>query len=154
MSVPAPNLAPAPSGAPSGSPAAYPAAPGFLDPGDPYSGVAGDRFGYAPVAPSASPNAERAFFPGTEYVDVGAIFSGGRYNSPDPITNPIAKVALWLAVAGVFLIPIPISVVLAIIGLVRAQDLPDRIGTHEAVAALIFDGILVAVGGIIYALGL
>ena len=149
MSVPAPNLAPAPSGAPSGSPAAYPAAPGFVDPGDPYSGVAGDRFGYAPVAPSASPNAERA-----EYVNVGAIFSGGRYNSPDPITNPIAKVALWLAVAGVFLIPIPISVVLAIIGLVRAQDLPDRIGTHEAVAALIFDGILVAVGGIIYALGL
>ncbi len=87
MSVPAPNLAPAPSGAPSGSPAAYPAAVGFVDPGDPYSGVAGDRFGYAPVAPSAPPNAERAFFPGTEYVDVGAIFSGGHYNSPDPMSR-------------------------------------------------------------------
>ena len=94
MSVPAPNLAPAPGGAPSGGPAAYPATSGFVDPGDPYSGVAGDRFGYAPVAPSAPAAAERAFFPGTEYVDVGAIFSGGRYNSPDPITNPIAKVAL------------------------------------------------------------
>ena len=114
----------------------------------------GDRFGYAPgrlrvpTADLLGPT-----FPGTQYVDVAAIFADGGYNSPKPIGNPLAKVALWVSVFGVFFLPVLISVVLAIIALERAQSLPGRVGSREAIAALVFNGILVVGTGIIFLIG-
>ena len=114
----------------------------------------GDRFGYAPGrlrVPTADLSGPT--FPGTQYVDVAAIFADGGYNSPKPIGNPLAKVALWVSVFGVFFLPVLISVVLAIIALVRAQSLPGRVGSREAIAALVFNGILVVGTGIIFLIG-
>ena len=65
------------------------------------------------------------------------------YNSPKPIGNPLAKAALWVSVFAIFVLPGLISVVLAIIALVQAQSLPGRVGAREAIAALVFNGILV-----------
>ena len=114
----------------------------------------GDRFGYAPGrlrVPTADLSGPT--FPGTQYVDVAAIFADGGYNSPKPIGNPLAKVALWVSVFGVFFLPVLISVVLAIIALERAQSLPGRVGSREAIAALVFNGILVVGTGIIFLIG-
>ena len=114
----------------------------------------GDRFGYAPGrlrVPTADLSGPT--FPGTQYVDVAAIFADGGYNSPKPIGNPLAKVALWVSVFGIFFLPVLISVVLAIIALVRAQSLPGRVGSREAIAALVFNGILVVGTGIIFLIG-
>ena len=115
----------------------------------------GDRFGYAPGrlrVPSADLSGPT--FPGTQYVDVAAIFADGGYNSPKPIGNPLAKVALWISVFGLFGIPVIVSVVLAIIALVQAQNLPSRVGAREAIAALVFDGILILGAVIFYLIGL
>ena len=116
--------------------------------------AAGDRFGYAPGrlrVPSA--DLSGSTFPGTQYVDVAAIFADGGYNSPKPIGNPLAKVALWVSVFGGFFLPALVAVVLAIIALVQAQSLPGRVGAREAIAALIFTGILVVGVGILYMIG-
>ena len=143
MSQPSPNLAPAVSSVPWANPdtASPTAAPG-------------DRYGYAPESVTRQdvpPSYSR--FPGTEYVDVQEVFADGGYTSPKPITNPMAKVALWFGVFGVFFLPVLISVVLAIIALVRAQSLPGRVGSREAIAALVFNGILVVGTGIIFLIG-
>ena len=84
-------------------------------------------------------------FPGTEYVDSYEVFAGGGYTSPKPITNPLARTSLWFAVFSIpgMGITLIISVVLAIIALIRAQELPGRIGTREALAALIYDAFVV-----------
>ncbi len=95
-----------------------------------------------------------AHVPGTQYVDVAAIFADGGYNSPKPIGNPLAKAALWVSVFSVFFIPIIVSVVLAIIALVQAQNLPGRVGAREAIAALAFNGILIGGAVIFYLIGL
>ena len=87
-------------------------------------------------------------------MDVAAIFADGGYNSPKPIGNPLAKVALWISVFGLFGIPVIVSVVLAIIALVQAQSLPGRVGAREAIAALVFDGILILGAVIFYLIGL
>ena len=144
MSQPSPNLAPTVSSVPwanrdTASPTATP----------------GDRYGYAPesVARQSAP-ASYGSFPGTEYVDVRQVFADGGYTSPKPITNPMAKVALWFGVFGIFGFTLIISFVLAVIALVQAQSLPERIGSREAIAALVYDGILVFIGLSIYALGL
>ena len=115
----------------------------------------GDRYGYAPesVARQSAP-ASYGRFPGVEYVNIQEVFADGGYTSPKPITNPMAKVALWFAVFGVFGFTLVVSIVLAVIALVQAQSLPERIGSREAIAALVFDGILVFVGLSIYLLGL
>ena len=144
MSQPSPNVAPAVSSVPWANPdtASPTAAPG-------------DRYGYAPesVTRQSAP-ASYGRFPGTEYVDVRAVFADGGYTSPKPITNPMAKVALWFAVFGIFGFTLIISIVLAVIALVQAQSLPERVGSREAIAALVYDGILVFVGASIYVLGL
>lgn len=144
MSQPSPNVAPAVPSVPWANPdtASPTAAPG-------------DRYGYAPesVARQSAP-ASYGRFPGTEYVDVRQVFADGGYTSPKPITNPMAKVALWFAVFGIFGFTLVISIVLAIIALIQAQSLPERIGSREAIAALVYDGILVFVGLSIYLLGL
>ena len=144
MSQPSPNLAPTVSSVPwanrdTASPTATP----------------GDRYGYAPesVARQSAP-ASYGSFPGTEYVDLRQVFADGGYTSPKPITNPMAKVALWFAVFGIFGFTLIISVVLAVIALIQAQSLPERIGSREAIAALVYDGILVFIGLSIYVLGL
>ncbi len=114
----------------------------------------GDRFGYAPGrlrVPSAGLSGPT--FPGTQYVDVAAIFADGGYNSPKPIGNPLAKAALWVSVFAIFVLPGLISVVLAIIALVQAQSLPGRVGAREAIAALVFNGILVGGAWILYLIG-
>lgn len=142
MSQPSPNIAPAVSSVPW----ATPETSSMDEPGD--------RFGYAPGrlrVPTADLSGPT--FPGTQYVDVAAIFADGGYNSPKPIGNPLAKVALWVSVFGVFFLPVLISVVLAIIALVRAQSLPGRVGSREAIAALVFNGILVVGTGIIFLIG-
>ena len=142
MSQPSPNIAPAVSSVPW----ATPETSSMDEPGD--------RFGYAPGrlrVPTADLSGPT--FPGTQYVDVAAIFADGGYNSPKPIGNPLAKVALWVSVFGVFFLPVLISVVLAIIALVRAQSLPGRVGSREAIAALVFNGILVVGMGIIFLIG-
>ena len=142
MSQPSPNLAPAVSSVPWATPEAS-----SMD-------APGDRFGYAPGrlrVPTADLSGPT--FPGTQYVDVAAIFADGGYNSPKPIGNPLAKVALWVSVFGVFFLPVLISVVLAIIALERAQSLPGRVGSREAIAALVFNGILVVGTGIIFLIG-
>ena len=116
--------------------------------------TSGDRFGYAPGrlrVPSA--DLSGSTFPGTQYVDVAAIFADGGYNSPKPIGNPLAKAALWVSVFGMFFLPALVSVVLAIIALVQAQSLPGRVGAREAIAALIFNGILVAGVGLLFLSG-
>ena len=116
--------------------------------------TSGDRFGYAPGrlrVPSA--DLSGSTFPGTQYVDVAAIFADGGYNSPKPIGNPLAKAALWVSVFGLFFLPALVSVVLAIIALVQAQSLPGRVGAREAIAALIFNGILVTGVGLLYLIG-
>ena len=143
MSQPSPNIAPAVSSVPW----ATPETSSMDEPGD--------RFGYAPGrlrVPSADLSGPT--FPGTQYVDVAAIFADGGYNSPKPIGNPLAKVALWVSVFGVFFLPVLISVVLAIIALVRAQSLPGRVGAREAIAALAFNGILIGGAVIFYLIGL
>ena len=143
MSQPSSNIAPAVSSVPW----ATPDATSSIDAPD-------DRFGYAPGrlrVPTADLSGPT--FPGTQYVDVAAIFADGGYNSPKPIGNPLAKVALWVSVFGVFFLPVLISVVLAIIALVRAQSLPGRVGSREAIAALVFNGILVVGTGIIFLIG-
>ena len=89
-----------------------------------------------------------------EYVNIQEVFADGGYTSPKPITNPMAKVALWFAVFGIFGFTLVVSIVLAIIALIQAQSLPERIGSREAIAALVYDGILVFVGLSIYLLGL
>ena len=144
MSQPSPNVAPTVSGVPWANP----------DTASP-TATPGDRYGYAPesVARQSAP-ASYGSFPGTEYVDVRQVFADGGYTSPKPITNPMAKVALWFAVFGVFGFTLVISIVLAVIALVQAQSLPERIGSREAIAALVYDGILVFVGLSIYLLGL
>lgn len=142
MSQPSSNIAPAVSSVPW----ATPETSSMDEPGD--------RFGYAPGrlrVPTADLSGPT--FPGTQYVDVAAIFADGGYNSPKPIGNPLAKVALWVSVFGVFFLPVLISVVLAIIALVRAQSLPGRVGSREAIAALVFNGILVVGTGIIFLIG-
>ena len=142
MSQPSSNIAPAVSSVPWATPETS-----SMD-------APGDRFGYAPGrlrVPSADLSGPT--FPGTQYVDVAAIFADGGYNSPKPIGNPLAKVALWVSVFGVFFLPVLISVVLAIIALVRAQSLPGRVGSREAIAALVFNGILVVGTGIIFLIG-
>ena len=144
MSQPSPNVAPAVSSVPW----ATPDATSSMD-------APGDRFGYAPGrlrVPSADLSVST--FPGTQYVDVAAIFADGGYNSPKPIGNPLAKVALWISVFGLFGIPVIVSVVLAIIALVQAQSLPGRVGAREAIAALVFDGILILGAVIFYLIGL
>ena len=142
MSQPSPNIAPAVSSVPWATPETS-----SMD-------APGDRFGYAPGrlrVPTADLSGPT--FPGTQYVDVAAIFADGGYNSPKPIGNPLAKVALWVSVFGIFFLPVLISVVLAIIALVRAQSLPGRVGSREAIAALVFNGILVVGTGIIFLIG-
>ncbi len=144
MSQPSPNVAPTVSGVPWVNPdMALPTA------------APGDRYGYAPesVARQSVP-ASYGRFPGVEYVNIQEVFADGGYTSPKPITNPMAKVALWFAVFGVFGFTLVISIVLAVIALVQAQSLPERIGSREAIAALVYDGILVFVGLSIYLLGL
>lgn len=144
MSQPSPNLAPTVSSVPWANPdtASPTAAPG-------------DRYGYAPesVAHQSAP-ASYGRFPGVEYVNIQEVFADGGYTSPKPITNPMAKVALWFAVFGIFGFTLVVSIVLAVIALVQAQSLPERIGSREAIAALVYDGILVFVGFSIYLLGL
>ena len=144
MSQPSPNVAPAVSSVPWANP----------DTASP-TATPGDRYGYAPesVARQSAP-ASYGSFPGTEYVDLRQVFADGGYTSPKPITNPMAKVALWFAVFGIFGFTLVISIVLAVIALVQAQSLPERIGSREAIAALVYDGILVFVGLSIYLLGL
>ena len=142
MSQPSSNIAPAVSSVPWATPETS-----SMD-------APGDRFGYAPGrlrVPTADLSGPT--FPGTQYVDVAAIFADGGYNSPKPIGNPLAKVALWVSVFGVFFLPVLISVVLAVIALVRAQSLPGRVGSREAIAALVFNGILVVGTGIIFLIG-
>ena len=142
MSQPSSNIAPAVSSVPWATPETS-----SMD-------APGDRFGYTPGrlrVPTADLSGPT--FPGTQYVDVAAIFADGGYNSPKPIGNPLAKVALWVSVFGVFFLPVLISVVLAIIALVRAQSLPGRVGSREAIAALVFNGILVVGTGIIFLIG-
>ena len=142
MSQPSSNIAPAVSSMPWATPETS-----SMD-------APGDRFGYAPGrlrVPTADLSGPT--FPGTQYVDVAAIFADGGYNSPKPIGNPLAKVALWVSVFGIFFLPVLISVVLAIIALVRAQSLPGRVGSREAIAALVFNGILVVGTGIIFLIG-
>lgn len=144
MSQPSSNIAPAVSSVPW----ATPDVASSMD-------APGDRFGYAPGrlrVPSA--DLSGSTFPGTQYVDVAAIFADGGYNSPKPIGNPLAKVALWISVFGLFGIPVIVSVVLAIIALVQAQNLPGRVGAREAIAALVFDGILILGAVIFYLIGL
>ena len=142
MSQPSSNIAPAVSSVPWATPETS-----SMD-------APGDRFGYAPGrlrVPSAGLSGPT--FPGTQYVDVAAIFADGGYNSPKPIGNPLAKVALWFSVFAIFVLPGLISVVLAIIALVQAQSLPGRVGAREAIAALVFNGILVVGAGILYLIG-
>ena len=142
MSQPSSNIAPAVSSVP------------WANPETSSMDAPGDRFGYAPGrlrVPTADLSGPT--FPGTQYVDVAAIFADGGYNSPKPVGNPLAKVALWVSVFGVFFLPVLISVVLAIIALVRAQSLPGRVGSREAIAALVFNGILVVGTGIIFLIG-
>ena len=142
MSQPSSNIAPAVSSVPWATPATS-----SMD-------ASGDRFGYAPGrlrVPSADLSGPT--FPGTQYVDVAAIFADGGYNSPKPIGNPLAKTALWVSVFGIFGLPAIVSVVLAIIALVQAQNLPGRVGSREAIAALVFNGILVVGTGILYVIG-
>ena len=142
MSQPSSNIAPAVSSVP------------WANPETSSMDAPGDRFGYAPGrlrVPTADLSGPT--FPGTQYVDVAAIFADGGYNSPKPIGNPLAKVALWVSVFGVFFLPVLISVVLAVIALVRAQSLPGRVGSREAIAALVFNGILVVGTGIIFLIG-
>ena len=142
MSQPSSNIAPAVSSMPWATPETS-----SMD-------APGDRFGYAPGrlrVPSAGLSGPT--FPGTQYVDVAAIFADGGYNSPKPIGNPLAKAALWVSVFAIFVLPGLISVVLAIIALVQAQSLPGRVGAREAIAALIFNGILVTGVGLLYLIG-
>lgn len=143
MSQPSSNIAPAVSSVPW----ATPDVTSSMD-------APGDRFGYAPGrlrVPSADLSGPT--FPGTQYVDVAAIFADGGYNSPKPIGNPLAKAALWVSVFAIFVLPGLISVVLAIIALVQAQSLPGRVGAREAIAALVFNGILVGGAWILYLIG-
>ena len=144
MSQPSPNLAPTVSSVPWANP----------DTASP-TNIAGDRYGYAPesVARQGVPVSYDRF-PGTEYVNIREVFADGGYTSPKPITNPMAKIALWFGVFGFFGFTLVISIVLAVIALVQAQSLPERIGSREAIAALVYDGILVFIGLSIYALGL
>ena len=142
MSQPSSNIAPAVSSVPWATPETS-----SMD-------TLGDRFGYAPGrlrVPSA--DLSGSTFPGTQYVDVAAIFADGGYNSPKPIGNPLAKAALWVSVFGMFFLPALVSVVLAIIALVQAQSLPGRVGAREAIAALIFNGILIAGVGLLFLIG-
>lgn len=152
MSQPSPNVAPTVSGVPWANPDLASQA----NPADASSmNIAGDRYGYAPESVTrGSAPVSYGDFPGTEYVNVREVFADGGYTSPVPITNPIAKASLWFAVFGFFGIPIVVSIVLAVIALIQAQSLPDRIGTREATAALVFDGILVGIAAYIYVLGL
>ena len=143
MSQPSSNIAPAVSSVPW----ATPDATSSMD-------APGDRFGYAPGrlrVPTADLSGPT--FPGTQYVNVAAIFADGGYNSPKPIGNPLAKAALWVSVFAIFVLPGLISVVLAIIALVQAQSLPGRVGSREAIAALVFNGILVVGVWILYLIG-
>ena len=142
MSQPSSNIAPAVSSVPWATPETS-----SMD-------APGDRFGYAPGrlrVPTAALSGPT--FPGTQYVNVAAIFADGGYNSPKPIGNPLAKVALWVSVFAIFVLPGLVSVVLAIIALVQAQSLPGRVGAREAIAALVFNGILVVGAGILYLIG-
>ena len=142
MSQPSSNIAPAVSSVP------------WANPETSSMDAPGDRFGYAPGrlrVPSAGLSGPT--FPGTQYVDVAAIFADGGYNSPKPIGNPLAKAALWVSVFAIFVLPGLISVVLAIIALVQAQSLPGRVGAREAIAALVFNGILVGGAWILYLIG-
>ena len=143
MSQPSSNIAPAVSSVPWATPETS-----SMD-------APGDRFGYAPGrlrVPAADFSGPT--FPGTQYVDVAAIFADGGYNSPKPIGNPLAKAALWVSVFSVFFIPVIVSVVLAIIALVQAQSLPGRVGSREAIAALVFNGILMLGSLTFYLIGL
>ena len=155
MSAQAPYPTPAPSGASSGkaatasypAKASYPGAtpyPGASYPATPFSSDQVDPYAYMSATPDAT-NAGTAPFPGTEYVDSYEVFAGGGYTSPKPITNPLARTSLWFAVFSIpgMGITLIISVVLAIIALIRAQELPGRIGTREALAALIYDAFVV-----------
>jgi len=96
MSQPSSNIAPAVSSVPWATPETS-----SMD-------APGDRFGYAPGrlrVPSAGLSGPT--FPGTQYVDVAAIFADGGYNSPKPIGNPLAKAALWVSVFAIFAPRVP-----------------------------------------------
>jgi len=162
MSVQPPSSGPAPGGVPSGRPtrassvsapqvgqgAPY---PGFSPNSSYHASVADDRFGYAPGAPTVG-EFVAPHFPGTEYVEAHAVFADGGYTSPRPITNATARAALWFSVFSFLLIPVVISAVLAVIALVSSRSLPDNVGTHDAVAALVYDGVFVLVVGAVWVL--
>lgn len=159
MSAQAPHPS-APGGTPPGvaTPASSPSLAEAVAPypgagtGFPYaSRGADDRYGYAPANP-ASVGLAAPHFPGTEYVNMREVFADGGYTSPKPVTNPMAKTALWVSVFAIFGLPLIVGAVLAVIALVEAQKLPDRIGRHEAIAALIYDGIIAFVWASLYAL--
>ena len=145
MSAPYPAPAPAPSGASAelGTQASSMNAPtnivGAPTPGDPY--------GYAPTAQSAAP-AGPSRFPGTEHVDVQAVFA--QVSEVIQSVIPIVRVALWFAIFGFITLGIAtvVSMVLAIIGLVRSFSLPDNIGKRESIAILTYD-VLLALGMLI-----
>ena len=159
MSAPAPH----PS-APGGTPPAVAApasSPSLAEAVAPYPGAGtgfpyaargvDDRYGYAPANPAVGGLAA-PHFPGTEYVNMHEVFADGGYTSPKPVTNPLAKTALWVSVFAIFGLPLIVGAVLAVIALMEAQKLPDRIGRHEAIAALIYDGIIAFVWASLYAL--
>lgn len=156
MSQPSSNIAPTVSGVPWANPDMASPMVSQANPADASSmNVAGDRYGYAPESVTrGSAPVSYGDFPGTEYVNVREVFADGGYTSPVPITNPIAKASLWFAVFGFFGITIVVSIVLGVIALVQAQSLPERIGSREATAALVFDGILIGIAAYIYMLGL
>lgn len=112
-----------------------------------------DRFepGSSVRAAASHPRGVSAF-PGTEDVAVARVFAGPGYTSPSPLSNPMATVALWMAIGG-FLLPIlfPVSTVLAGVSLLRASRSGDT-GRHAALAALVLSLLAILLLGILYLL--
>ena len=110
-----------------------------------------DRFGTGPRQSAPSPPPMSAF-PGSEDVDPTRVFAGPGYTSPPPPGNAMARVAVWLCVAG-FLLPVllPVSTVLAGVGLARSSRV-GGVGREAALAALVISLLAMLLGGGFYLL--
>lgn len=93
-------------------------------------------------------------FPGTEYVNVREVFADGGYTSPGAYHEPHSQSVPLVRCLWFLWHHHRRRIVLGVIALVQAQSLPERIGSREATAALVFDGILIGIAAYIYMLGL
>ncbi|QPK81475.1 DUF4190 domain-containing protein [Schaalia sp. ZJ405] len=118
-------------------------------PDDPYAEGARTRVENVPLAEESSQ------FPGTENVPLAQVFEGPGYTSPARVTNALAYHALNLTIAGVIIaVLLPVSLILGVVALIKAQRLPQKIGERAALGATVVSAIALILWALVIYLGI